>query len=330
MLVLLVAAAVLLAFSNGANDNFKGFATIWGCGTLSYRTAIILSNAATLAGGVASVIIAGGLVKQFSGRGLIDDAVAASSAFSFAVAAGAGTTVMLATRLGFPISTTHALVGGLTGAGLVSGSALHWSALGSGFMLPLLVSPLLSATIAFGIYGGAKLIQRQFAPAYAGGITANGPGNIEPNSAILNGTHIASAVAICFARAVNDTPKLAALMMGAGILSSVNSALAATAAMVAGGWLLSRRVAETMSLKISDISPVQGVTANLVTAALVLTASRFSLPVSTTHVSVGSIIGSGVSAGRVDLSAIRSVLLSWVVTLPMSAALAAIVGWLVI
>jgi inorganic phosphate transporter, PiT family len=51
MLILLVAAALFLAFSNGANDNFKGFATSWGSGSLSYRTALILSNGATLAGG---------------------------------------------------------------------------------------------------------------------------------------------------------------------------------------------------------------------------------------------------------------------------------------
>lgn len=330
MFVLLAATAVFLAFSNGANDNFKGFATSWGSGTLSYRSALILSNGATLAGGVASVIIADGLVKQFSGRGLVDDAIAASSTFSFAVAAGAGMTVMLATRLGFPISTTHALVGGLTGAGLVSGSALQWNELGSGFMLPLLVSPILSTTVAFCIYGGTKLLQRQLVPADAGRIAASEFDDIAPSNKALTGAHIASAVAICFARAVNDTPKLAALMLGAGILSSVNSALAATIAMAAGGWLLSRRVAETMSLKISDISPVQGTTANLVTAALVLTASRFSLPVSTTHVSVGSIIGSGAAAGRLDLSTIRNVLLSWVVTLPLSAALAAIAGWFVI
>jgi inorganic phosphate transporter, PiT family len=329
MLVLLVATALFLAFSNGANDNFKGFATSWGSGALSYRTALILSNVATLAGGIASVIIADGLIKQFSGRGLVDDTLAASSAFSFAVAAGAGMTVMLATRLGFPISTTHALVGGLTGAGLVSGSALQWGALGNGFMLPLLVSPVLSATAAFCIYGSAKLLQRMFVPAYAGGVSVSDAEELETGNKALTGTHIFSAVAICFARAVNDTPKLAALMLGAGILSSVNSALAATAAMVVGGWLLSRRVAETMSLKISDISPVQGTTANLVTAALVLAASKFSLPVSTTHVSVGSIIGSGAAAGRLDLSTVRNVLLSWVVTLPLSAALAAVVGWLV-
>lgn len=330
MLVLLVATALFLAFSNGANDNFKGFATSWGSGTLSYRSALLLSNAATLAGGVASVIIADGLIKQFSGRGLVDDAIAGSSAFSFAVAAGAGMTVMLATRLGFPISTTHALVGGLTGAGLVSGSALQWGALGTGFMLPLLASPVLSATVAFCIYGGAKLLQRQVLPAYSARVPAAEFDDIVSGNKAMTSTHILSAAAICFARAVNDTPKLAALMLGTGMLSSVNSALAATAAMTAGGWLLSRRVAETMSLKISDISPVQGTTANLVTAALVLAASRFSLPVSTTHVSVGSIIGSGAAAGSLDLSTIRNVMLSWVVTLPLSAALAAIAVWFVI
>ena len=330
MLVLLVATALFLAFSNGANDNFKGFATSWGAGALSYRTALILSNIATLAGGVVSIIIADGLIKQFSGRGLVDDALAASSAFSFAVAAGAGLTVMLATWLGFPISTTHALVGGLTGAGLVSGSSLQWSALGSGFMLPLLISPVLSATVAFGVYGGAKMLTRQFTPAYAGRIMVTDDDAVENSNKPLTAAHILSGIAICFARAVNDTPKLAALMLGAGILSSVNSALAATAAMVAGGWLLSRRVAETMSMKISDISPVQGTTANLITATLVLAASKFSLPVSTTHVSVGSIIGSGAAANRLDLSTVRNILLSWVVTLPLSASLAAIIGLLVL
>lgn len=330
MLILLLATALFLAFSNGANDNFKGFATSWGSKALRYRTALILANAATLAGGIASILLADGLIKQFSGRGLVDDALAASAAFSFAVAAGAGVTVMLATRFGFPISTTHALVGGLTGAGLASGSGVQWSALGSGFILPLLVSPLLAAALAFASYGGARLLQRHLRPAYADGAQASGavPGaSDDPGNNALTGAHIASAVAICFARAVNDTPKLAALMLGAGTLSPVSSAFAATAAMVAGGWLLSRRVAETMGLKISAISPAQGTFANLVTAGLVISASRFGLPVSTTHVSVGSIIGSGAAADRLDLSTVRKVLLSWVVTLPLSAALAAATGW---
>jgi inorganic phosphate transporter, PiT family len=327
MIVLLVATALFLAFSNGANDNFKGFATVWGSGTLSYRGALILSNGATLIGGVVSLVLADGLIKQFTGRGLVDDAIAASATFSFVVAVGAGLTVMLATRLGFPISTTHALVGGLTGAGLASGSALQWGALGSGFMVPLLVSPILSAVAAFCIFSVAKSFRRQLSPSMAGGAAAMTLDDAAPNTAALTIAHIVSAVAICFARAVNDTPKLAALLLGAGVLSGVSSALASTAAMVAGGWLLSRRVAETMSMKISRISPTQGTMANYVTAALVLSASRFGLPVSTTHVSVGSIIGSGAAAGRLDLSAVRNVLLSWVVTLPLSATIAAIAGY---
>lgn len=327
MIALLVATALFLAFSNGANDNFKGFATVWGSGTLSYRGALILSNVATLFGGVVSLVLADGLIKQFTGRGLVDDAIAASASFSFVVATGTGLTVMLATRLGFPISTTHALVGGLTGAGLASGSAMQWAALGSGFMLPLLVSPILSAVGAFCIYGGAKLFRRQLTTSMAGGAAVMAMDDAAPNAPALTNAHIISAVAICFARAVNDTPKLAALLLGAGVLSGVSSALASTAAMVAGGWLLSRRVAETMSMKISHISPTQGTMANYVTAALVLSASRFGLPVSTTHVSVGSIIGSGAAAGRLNLSTVRNVLLSWVVTLPLSATIAALAGY---
>jgi PiT family inorganic phosphate transporter len=91
--------------------------------------------------------------------------------------------------------------------------------------------------------------------------------------------------------------------------------------MAAGGLLLSRRVAETMSLRINRMDAVQGVSANFITAALVLLASRFGLPVSTTHISVGSIAGVGAGARTLDASALRSVLLSWVVTLPSSAAL---------
>lgn len=94
--------------------------------------------------------------------------------------------------------------------------------------------------------------------------------------------------------------------------------------MVLGGWLLSRRFAETMSLKVSKIGSLQGVSANLVTTGVVLWASKFSLPVSTTDVSVGSIIGSGAAAKTLDLSTVRNVILSWLVTLPVAIVGAAI------
>uniref|UniRef100_UPI00375317A8 inorganic phosphate transporter n=1 Tax=Polaromonas sp. TaxID=1869339 RepID=UPI00375317A8 len=94
------------------------------------------------------------------------------------------------------------------------------------------------------------------------------------------------------------------------------------AAMALGGVLLSRRVAETMSRRVSRIDSTQGLSANLITATLVLGASQFGLPVSTTHVSVGAIAGVGTGADTLNKSALRTILLSWVITLPMAAGLA--------
>ena len=91
------------------------------------------------------------------------------------------------------------------------------------------------------------------------------------------------------------------------------------ALMAIGGLVFARRVAETMSHRVNKLDDTQGLLANLVTASLVLMASKFGLPVSTTHVSVGSIAGVGSSAKTLNWPALRAVLLSWVATLPMAA-----------
>ena len=74
----LIAAVLFLAFNNGANDNFKGFATVWGSDTLSYRQALVLATLATLAGSVASWLLADNLIQQFSGKGLVPNAIAST------------------------------------------------------------------------------------------------------------------------------------------------------------------------------------------------------------------------------------------------------------
>lgn len=318
-------AALFLAFSNGANDNFKGFATVWGSETLEFRRALILATIATVLGGIASVVIADALVQQFSGKGLVDDGLANSPRFALAVASGAAATVMLATRLGYPISTTHALVGGLVGAGLAqSETSINLANLGSGFVLPLITSPFISAGLGFLAFTllrkRRKRVQQASLSAAASPTAAH--------SRKFDALHLLSASAICFARGVNDTPKLAALLIAAQLTTGAGSALAVTIAMGLGGWFLSRRVAETMSKRINHLDAGQGISANLITAALVLFASRLGLPVSTTHVSVGSILGTGAAAGTLDLSVVRNVLLSWVVTLPMAAGLAYAIGLL--
>ncbi|MBV9125219.1 MAG: inorganic phosphate transporter, partial [Planctomycetes bacterium] len=135
-----------------------------------------------------------------------------------------------------------------------------------------------------------------------------------------------SGGAVGFARGLNDTPKIVALLLAgeAGEAIAPNLGLALVAILMAvGGILNARRVAETMSRKITRMNPGQGFTANLVTSLLVASASRLGLPVSTTHVACGSLFGIGVVNRTARVKTILAILLAWVTTLPIGAALAA-------
>ncbi len=351
MEILLIVVALFLAFGNGANDNFKGFATVWGSDSLNYRQALILATAATVAGSLLSLYLAHGLVQQFSGKGLLPQAMLDTPQFLASVGLGAAMTVIIATRVGLPISTTHALIGGLVGAGLAaSPQELQFAKLGQTFVLPLLLSPLLAAGLGL---LGYRVLRLRSATTDCACVVPNGPavavsGARLPGGAmprlmlaatadcdrqdtrgirvsiprLLDRLHVFSASLICFARAVNDTPKLAALLAAVHLLPAPASLTMIAVAMALGGLLLSRRVAETMSRRVTRMDPTQGLSANLITATLVLGASQFGLPVSTTHVSVGAIAGVGASANTLDVRALRTILLSWVATLPIAAGLA--------
>lgn len=349
---LLLAVALFVAFSNGANDNFKGFATVWGSDTLSYRQALTLATLATMAGSLASLLLAEALVQQFSGKGLVPDGVAGAPMFVMSVAGGAAATVFLATRLGFPVSTTHALIGGLVGAGLAqSGGVVHFDKLASAFLLPLLVSPMIAAAFGmlayrlFRLHPAEKDCACLVAPAQILTASTDGalvsrfsaPGIVLAPAAVCDRLetpvrvsvsrgrdrlHTLSAMSICFARGVNDTPKLAALLLAAHMLQPAASIVMISLAMAMGGLMFARRVAQTMSRRVTRMDHTQGLAANLITAALVLFASKFGMPVSTTHISVGSIAGVGASAKTLDWHALRNILLSWVATLPLAAGVA--------
>ena len=357
MEILLIAAALFLAFGNGANDNFKGFATVWGSDSLSYHQALMLATVATVAGSLLSLYLAHGLVQQFSGKGLLPQTMLEAPQFLASVALGAAMTVIIATRAGLPISTTHALIGGLVGAGLAAiPQALQFAKLGQTFMLPLLLSPLLAAALGLLSYRALRLRSISTTKADCACIMPNEPVAVKSGAALLtlatptlmvaatadcdrqgagairvsiprlrDRLHIFSAGLICFARAVNDTPKLAALLAATQVLPAQASLALIAVAMAVGGLLLSRRVAETMSQRVTRMNPTQGLSANLITATLVLGASQFGLPVSTTHVSVGAIAGVGKGANTLNAQALRTIVLSWVATLPIAAGLA----WLV-
>jgi PiT family inorganic phosphate transporter len=148
-------------------------------------------------------------------------------------------------------------------------------------------------------------------------------------SRLLDSLHFLSAGAVSFARGLNDTPKIAALLLVASALDIRWGLVAAAVAIGVGGLLNARRVAETMSHKITGMNPGQGFAANLSTALLVTTASIHGLPVSTTHVSVGSLLGMGIVTGLAKWKPVLGVLASWIITLPCAALLSGLACWLV-
>src|SRR5437867_6778247 len=113
-------ATCFLAYSNGANDNFKGVASLFGSRTCGYHAAITWATITTFAGSIMSIFLAQTLLKKFSGKGIMPDQFVGSEYFVLTVAVGAGLTVILATLTGFPISTTHALTGAIIGCGFVA------------------------------------------------------------------------------------------------------------------------------------------------------------------------------------------------------------------
>jgi PiT family inorganic phosphate transporter len=315
-------AAVLLAFVNGANDNMKGVATLYGSGALSYRAALGLATVSTALGSLVSLAVGSALVRAFSGKGLVPDALLSADLLT-AVGLAAALTVLLATRLGFPISTTHALVGALAGAGwCAAGSHLELGALGSAYLLPLIASPGIALGLAWmlartGSWLGKRGDLRR-EPGNARADSASGPPRASRH---LHFAHLVSAGAVGFARGLNDTPKILGLVLGAGAASSVSAALLVTAAMAVGGIVAARRVTETLAIRITPMTTDQGFAANLATSLIVIGASRFGLPVSTTHVSTGGIFGIGVPSRKLRWAPAASVVGAWIVTLPIAATL---------
>jgi PiT family inorganic phosphate transporter len=311
---ILFLAVCFVAFTNGANANFKGVASLYGSGTTTLRKALLWGTATTFAGSLAAAFLAEGLLKKFSGRGIVPDALVQAPEFVSAVAIGAAFTSFLATRFGFPVSTTHALVGSLFGAGLAgSGADVHWSALGNNFLYPLFFSPLIAAILGAVTYLVLKFI------------------HLAPNHRIrtLDGLHYLSTGAASFARGLNDTPKMVALLLVAPGFDARWGFLVVAVTIALGGLLDADRVAETLGKKVTAMDPGQGFAASLVTASLVSTASFHSLPVSTTHVSVGSLLGIGAATGQAKWLTVGEILLAWISTVPCGAILAALAYWVV-
>ena len=362
MYVLLVAAGLLLAFANGANDNFKGVASLFGSRTAGFRGALAWATLTTLLGSAAAVLLAGELLARFGGKGIVPDELTLDATFLGAVALGAGATVLLATRLGLPTSTTHALVGALVGAGLAGGGPLHSRALLGSVVAPLLLSPIVALVTTALLYRGLRwgrarsglnersclCVDEVVAPQPVGGpslgiVAAHAPAarlersgeacdfgaplvrvRAEP---VLDGLHYLSAGALSFARGLNDTPKIAALLLLVPALGPTSALILCGVAIAAGGLLAARRVARTMSIEITPMNAGQGFTSNVVSSLIVLVASPLGLPVSTTHVTCGALFGLGLQSGEGRIGTMGRIVLAWIVTLPLAGLLAFLAHW---
>ncbi|MBV1923982.1 MAG: inorganic phosphate transporter, partial [Flavobacteriaceae bacterium] len=249
MLILLFIAACFLAFSNGANDNFKGVATLFGSGTTQYKTAIRWATLTTFLGSIAAIFLAEELVKNFSGKGLVPNELILSPEFAISIAIGAALTVLLATKIGMPISTTHGLVGALFGAGVMAiGADFNFAKLGNTFLMPLILSPLMAAVLSFLVYVIFRFfrnksgIKKQSCVCVSeikttsqvsnsslamdasstlkitscnNGCEDKYEGKLLGVSAqqILDTLHFLSAGVVSFARGLNDTPKIVGLLL---------------------------------------------------------------------------------------------------------------------
>lgn len=254
-----------LAYANGTNDVSKAIATLVGSGVTNYRSAIAWGTAWTVGGALASGLVATAMVKTFS-TGLIQADLVIPSAVAVSVMVGAMTWVLIASRTGLPVSTTHALTGAIVGAALAAfgGSGILWPAIAGKIATPLLLSPLLALIVSMtmhpilrsivGRWEGACLClmpaQRALVAVSAQGTTRTLFQAAPPSRAVaavpaqcdragLSGItmgpdtiHWISSGLASFARGTNDAPKIVAMLFLGGMVSTWRSPAAQGAALL--------------------------------------------------------------------------------------------------
>lgn len=254
-----------LAFANGANDVSKAIATLVGSGVTGYRTAILWGTAWTVLGAVLSGVIATAMVKTFS-QGLLAPGVSASPNLVVAVLVGAMLWVLVASRTGLPVSTTHALTGAIVGAGLIAfgKEGLLWEGIGKKIVLPLILSPLLALALSLVLHPLTRRLAARWEgtclcvmPTARALVMIDGQGATRtlfqttilgrPVMAVpaqcdraglsgltvgLDSIHWCSSGLASLARGTNDAPKIAAILLLGTAIASWSSVAAQSAATI--------------------------------------------------------------------------------------------------
>jgi PiT family inorganic phosphate transporter len=315
ILVLVITAALAFDYVNGFHDAANAVATVVSTGVLPLRTAILLSALLNFAGALTGTAVAATIGKGLIEPGAVTQVVVLSALL------GAIAWNLVTWYFGIPSSSSHALVGGLVG------SATAHAGVGSiryGGLIKVIESLIISPLIGFAI-GFVLMV------AIAWACRGRSPFRV---SRAFRNLQIVSSGFMALSHGSNDAQKTMGIIAMSLALYSGGSRAAAhfevplwvmvacATAMGAGTMAGGVRIIKTMGTKIIDLKPVHGFAAETGAAVTILAASHLGLPVSTTHVISGAIMGVGssqrVSAVRWGVTA--RIAWAWVLTIPISAA----------
>ena len=317
-----VALAYAFDFANGFHDTANAVATIIYTKAMKARYAIIMSGLLNFLGAV----VVGTAVAVIITEVVPEDVVTMKLILA---ALMSGLMWNLGTWFyGLPVSSSHTLVGSLVGAGLAASwlSGVQWGAL-TEIILALLISPVLGIALAWTVTRSTLWLAGR-----RGSSSADHP-------RALRWMTILSGAAVSFAHGSNDGQKTMGVITlvliaefgrpesaGVPFWVIVTAALAIGLGTMIGGWRIIRTVGEKISQV--GITPVQGFSAQLSAALIILIGSRIGAPVSTTHVLSSAVAGSTIGQHThkgLNLKVASNIFLAWLVTLPATAAMAALI-----
>lgn len=322
LLVGLIAVALLFDFLNGLHDAANSIATIVSTRVLRPQYAVFWAAFFNFI----AFFFFGLHVAQTLGTGIIDPGIVDPQVI-FAALIGAIAWNLITWRLGIPSSSSHALIGGLVGAGFAKAgfAAMEWSGL-TKTVAAIVLSPLLGFVLALVLVAIVSWLSVRSTPFAV--------------DRAFRTLQFASASLYSLGHGGNDAQKtmgiIAILLYSQGYLGGSFSVpfwvvIACQTAMALGTLMGGWRIVRTMGNRITKLTPMQGFCAETGGAATLFLATWFGVPVSTTHTITGAIVGVGAArrTSAVRWNVASSIVIAWVITIPASAVVAASTYWIV-
>jgi len=320
VLLLVVISALVFDYINGFHDTANAIATVVGTRVLPLWTAIMLAALLNFVGALTGTAVASTIGKEI----ITPEAV--SQVMVLSALLGAICWGLITWYYGIPSSSSHALIGALLGAALAKAgvSVVHFGGLEK-ICITLVTSPLAGFLIGLLTMLVIVWVFRR--------------GSVATLSWVFRKLQLVSACAMAFSHGSNDAQKsmgvITVSLLAFGYLPHTSGALhiptwvvlACAAAMALGTASGGLRIIKTMGTKIIDLEPVHGFAAETSAAVTILTCSHMGLPVSTTHVISAAIMGVGAcqNAAGVRWGITHKILTAWVLTIPISALMGALV-----